>query len=196
MRALERLSPPMRATPCRTGSRALELLEDPTCGFDLVLADLGLPDVSGVEVIRAARRRLPEVPILVISTISSERAVLAAIRAGARGYLLKDDSEIGMARAIDQVRSGHYPISPSLARYLFRIAGAPGAVSDEERVRLSVKETETLQHIARGRSYAETAERMGVALSTVQSHIRSLYRKLDAHSQLQAVTRARDQGLL
>lgn len=181
---------------CRTGGEALKLLEDPTQRFGLVLADLGLPDVSGIEVIRVARRRFPEIPILVISTISSERTVLAAIRAGARGYVLKDDSEVGMARAIEQTLAGNYPISPALARYLFRLAGAPELALEEEPVRLSAKETETLQHIARGRTYLETAELMGVALSTVQSHIRNLYRKLGAHSQVQAVSKARDQGLL
>lgn len=181
---------------CRTGGEALRLLEDPAQRFRLVLADLGLPDMSGIEVIRAARRRFPEVPILVISTISSERTVLAAIRAGARGYVLKDDSEAGMARAIEQTLAGNYPISPALARYLFRLAGAPELAFEDEPVRLSAKETETLQHIARGRTYLETAELMGVALSTVQSHIRNLYRKLGAHSQGQAVSKARDQGLL
>ncbi|MEN9313743.1 MAG: hypothetical protein RIS35_136 [Pseudomonadota bacterium] len=194
--ALQRVLPDLAVRCCRTGADAIALLDDPSVRLTLVLADLGLPDVSGIEVIRIARRRFPDVPILVISTISSERTVLAAIRAGARGYVLKDDSEAGMARAVEQTLAGNYPISPALARYLFRLAGSPELAFGDESVRLSAKETETLRHISRGLTYLETAERMGVALSTVQSHIRNLYRKLDVHSQAEAVTRARSQGLL
>lgn len=194
--ALQRLPISPRVRCCRTGADAIARLADPSSRFMLVLADLGLPDISGIDVIRIARRRLPDTPILVISTISSERTVLAAIRAGARGYVLKDDSEAGMARAIEQTLAGDYPISPALARYLFRLAGSPELALGDDAVRLSAKETETLQHIASGLTYLETAERMGVALSTVQSHIRNLYRKLDVHSQAEAVTRARSQGLL
>lgn len=180
---------------CRTGRDAIAAVQSPAAAFDLVLADLGLPDISGIEVIGAVRRHLPEAIVLVVSTISSERSLLAAIRAGAKGYVLKDDSEASLLRAVRQVLEGSYPVSPSLARYLFRLAGSPDPL-DGEPVRLSPKETETLRHISRGLTYAETAARMGVSLSTIQSHIRSLYRKLDAHTQAQAVTRARSQGIL
>ena len=194
--AVARLGQPSLLRCCRSGAEALEVLDDPSARFDLVLADLGLPDMSGIEVIRAARRRFAEIPIMVVSGMSDERTVLAAIRAGARGYVLKDDSEVAIARAIDHVIQGNYPISPALARHLFRLVGAPADAPADEQVRLSAKETETLQHIARGLSYAEAAQAMGVALSTVQSHIRNLYRKLEVHSQMQAVTKARDRGLI
>lgn len=181
---------------CRTGSQALDFLDDPKQKVDLALVDLGLPDVGGVEVISALRRRFLEIPILVISVISAERSVLAAIRAGARGYLLKGDSDISLRTAIEQVLLGNYPISPSLARTLFKLAGAPGASGQTPGIKLSPREIETLQHIARGSTYEEVAQLMGIAVSTVQSNIRNLYRKLDVHSQVQAVTRARDEGII
>lgn len=181
---------------CRTGAQAFELLNDPQTEFDLALVDLGLPDIQGVEVIERIRRRFSEMPILVISVTSSESSVMSAIRAGARGYLLKGESDAAIARAIQDVLDGNYPISPALARSLFRLAGAPLARGTPLSFDLSPRELETLQHTARGNNYAEVAQLMGVAVSTVQSHIRSLYRKLDAHTQLQAINKARDAGLI
>ena len=182
---------------CATGEDVFNLLETPKFGLDLALIDLGLPDISGIEVIKRLRRGLPELPIMVISSISTERSVLSAIRAGARGYILKDDSEYVIAHTISQVLMGHYPITPSLAHALFKLAGSPTAADlCDLNFKLSPRELETLQFIAQGLSYEEVGRKMGVALTTVQSNIRSLYRKLDAHSQGQAVSKARAAGLL
>ena len=180
---------------CSNGAVVMELLEQPQTRLDLALVDLGLPDMGGVEVIQAIRRRFSEIPILVISVISSERAVLAAIRAGANGYILKGDSAPSIGQAILEVLQGNYPISPSLARTLFKLAGAPTGKSAIS-FSLSPRELETLQSIARGNSYEQTAALMGIGVSTVQSNIRNLYRKLEVRSQVQAVTKARDAGLI
>ncbi|PUE50173.1 hypothetical protein B9Z45_15075 [Limnohabitans sp. 2KL-17] len=180
---------------CATGTAVMELLEQPQMRLDLALVDLGLPDMGGIEVIQSIRRRFSEIPILVISMMSTERSVLAAIRAGANGYIMKGDSAQSIGQAIIEVLQGHYPISPSLARTLFKLAGAPtgkSAVSSS----LSPRELETLQSIARGNSYEQTAVLMGIGISTVQSNIRNLYRKLEVRSQVQAVSKARDAGLI
>ena len=195
-RAVASVEPASRVLVCDTGSVAIDHLEDPQQRIDLALVDLGLPDIGGIEVIRAVRRRFADVPVMVISVVSAERSVLAAIRAGARGYILKGDSEASIGQAIQDVLHGNYPISPSLARTLFKLAGAPGASGGSDEFRLSPRETETLQLLSRGLSYEEVAGLMGVALSTVQTNIRNLYRKLDAKTQMQAVAKARDAGLI
>ena len=182
-------------TECSTGARVMELLEQPQTRLDLALVDLGLPDMGGVEVIQAIRRRFSEIPILVISVLSSERSVLTAIRAGASGYILKGESAQAIGQAILEVLQGNYPISPSLARTLFKLAGAPTGKSAIS-FSLSPRELETLQSIARGNSYEQTAVVMNIGVSTVQSNIRNLYRKLEVRSQVQAVTKARDAGLI
>jgi DNA-binding NarL/FixJ family response regulator len=91
---------------------------------------------------------------------------------------------------------GNYPISPRLARYLFKLAGQRPASASPDLPRLTGKETELLAHLASGKSYGQAGAEMGVALGTVQSYIRNLYRKLKVHSQTQAVSRAREHGLL
>lgn len=180
---------------CINGLDALEVLEDPQVRLDLVLVDLGLPDISGIEVIQAARRRFRDVPIMVVSVITDERRVLAAIRAGAKGYIQKSDSVEAISLAIQDVMLGNYPISPSLARSLFKLAGAPQLASTSE-FNLTPRETETLKLIAKGNRYEQVAQLMGISLSTVQTNIRHIYRKLEVNSQLQAVSKARDVGLI
>lgn len=194
VRAARQLGDDWQIQCCQTAFGALERIGRPRARFDLALIDLGLPDLSGVEVIRRIRERFMELPILVVSVISAERSVLSAVRAGARGYILKDDSEAAMTQAMREAINGHYPISPALARYLFRLAGAEDKPADLSG--LTRKELELLQQLARGHSYSEAARQMGVTLATVQTHIRNLYRKLDVHSQVQAVTKAQNQGLI
>lgn len=180
---------------CSTGAEALELIAQTKQAFDLVLVDLGLPDMDGIGVIAAARRGNCDTPILVISVMTSERAVVAAIRSGANGYIVKDGSDREIANAITEVMAGNYPLSPALARHLFRLVAGP-TPDPATDVDLTERETDALRCIGRGLSYEQTAAEMGVSLSTVQSHVRNLYRKLDVHSQTQAAIKARDRGLI
>jgi len=192
--AVRKLGAGWIAESYRSAADGLRYVDAPGSRVDLALIDIGLPDVSGIEVVGHIRERFPEVPIMVVSVISAERSVLAAIRAGARGYVLKDDSTTEIAEALSQTLQGHYPISPALARYLFKLAGSRDTSTD--LAELTPKELELLRHLSCGRSYAEAGREMKIAISTVQTHIRNLYRKLDVHSQVQAVTRAQDRGLI
>jgi DNA-binding NarL/FixJ family response regulator len=178
------------------GSSALQVLTKPDCHFDLALIDIGLPDISGIEVIAAVRRRFAELPILVTTAFTSEETFLSAIRAGANGYLLKGDSDLSMCHSIELVLQGQYPVSPALARHLFRLAGAPNALPQTNNLNLSKRELELLQFIAKGCSYASCADVMNISLSTVQTHIRNMYRKLEVSNQRQAITKAQSAGLL
>lgn len=181
------------------GRRALMLLGEQAQHFDLALVDIGLPDISGIEVIRACRRQFPDMPIVVISVMAAEPVVLSAIEAGANGYILKDESEQDITRGITQVMNGIYPLSPSLARYLFKqLAGSADKASAAAGTafHLSPREIETLRHLSQGLSYEAVAQHMGIAISTVQSNVRNLYRKLNVRSQMQAVSKARQHDLI
>ncbi len=195
-KAIEGLSNNWSLHTFEQGKSALDFFNQPAQQVDLLLVDIGLPDVSGLEVIRTAHQRFSELPILVVSVIDRKNVLLDAIRAGAKGYLLKGEGSASIAHAITEVLEGSYPVSPALARYLFELAGAPQDSSTEPAIDLSPRELELLKHLALGNSYAECAKQMGVALSTVQTHIRNMYRKLEVSSQMQAVSKARDIGIL
>jgi DNA-binding NarL/FixJ family response regulator len=178
------------------GASALEALAEPGRQFKLALIDIGLPDMSGIDVISSVRSRFAELPILVTTAFTAEETFLSAIRAGAHGYLLKGDTEASLVNSINQVMQGQYPVSPALARHLFRLAGSPTATPSPSSLNLSPRELELLQHIAKGRSYVICAETMSITLSTVQTHIRNMYRKLEVCNQRQAITKAQSAGLL
>lgn len=182
---------------------------------DVLLVDLGLPDGSGLEVIRHARRRHPECESLVISMFGDEDNVLASIEAGALGYVHKDATPEDIAGTILEMKGGASPISPLIARRVLskyqalrapaRGEVAPAAVAAEpppdaaasgERVLLTQREQEVLELIARGFSYAEIARLLGVSVHTVQTHVKSLYGKLAVHSKNEAVFEAGRLGLL
>ncbi|MFM7024605.1 MAG: response regulator transcription factor [Limnohabitans sp.] len=180
------------------GADALQALMQPGMVFDIVLVDLGLPDMSGVEVIRAAREHHPDTAVLVASIHSDEAHVIDAVRNGARGYLLKDDDAMEVSSAVVRVMNGEYPISPSLARHLFRLAAPETANSPppDGPLLLAPKEFELLGLLARGCSYKKAALDMQVSLSTVQTYVRRIYQKLEAHSKVEAIGKARSMGLL
>lgn len=182
-----------RIIHCATGHDAIAWIAASPRPAELALVDLGLPDMEGCDVIAAARRRSARTPILVVSLLTSESAVIAAIRSGANGYIIKDESDRSIATAITEVINGNYPLSPALARHLFRLVAGP---MSESNVALTERETDTLRCIGRGFSYEQTGIEMGISLSTVQSHVRNLYRKLEVNSQIQAALKARDRGLI
>ena len=187
---------------CSTGGETIALLERQSHAFDLALVDIGLPDMSGIEVIRALRSYSLDLPIMVISVIKTEHILIEAIRAGAQGYIVKDESREAIAQAIQDVMSGNYPISPSLARSLFKLAGAPtkdrttpGAKTGR-KFQLTPREFQVLELIAKGLTYNEVADEMGLSLTTIQTYVRTLYRKLGVHNRQNAVNKARSSGVI
>jgi DNA-binding NarL/FixJ family response regulator len=172
---------------------------------DLLLTDIGLPDGTGIDMIRACAARWPTCDIMVITMFGDERNVLSSIEAGATGYMLKDGGAFDLGRAMQDLRNGGSPMSPLIARKVLahavgRIPAAPSeperATSTSTAIGLSKRESETLDLIARGYTYGEAARLMGVSLSTVQTHIRSIYRKLMVTSRGEAVFEAHKLGLL
>ena len=178
-----------------TGREALTLLASPDAVASLVFVDLGLPDMSGVDVIRAARARWPDAPVLVVSVLSNSASVVAAVQAGARGYLQKDDSALSLAQAIQRVLAGEYAISPSLAQHLFRfvVTHAPPASADDDAV-LSPRELELLKLLGQGYTYDEAARRMQISLHTAHTFSKRIYLKLEVGSKGAALAQARDRG--
>jgi DNA-binding NarL/FixJ family response regulator len=187
-----------------TRGEALARLGERAAPLDAMLVDLGLPDGSGLDLIAHAAAHRPDCESIVVSVFGDEGSVLAAIEAGAVGYLHKDAGVPDVAEAVLAVKAGGSPISPAIARRVlarWRAVPAPSRMPAETASRdavprLSQRETEVLELIARGYSYVETARRQGVSLHTVQAHIKSLYAKLAVHSKSEAVYEASRLGLL
>lgn len=162
-----------------------------------VLTDLGLPDGSGVEIILAAARADWACDCMVISVFGDRQRAMEAIRAGARGYLLKSDPVEEVSRQILEVIGGGSPMNPKIARYLLDTMGP--AVTDTTPPggeRLTQREHEVLSLIARGYKRREIAEMLNISVGTVGIHINNTYKKLKVGTNIEAVARASKIGLL
>lgn len=162
----------------------------------VLLADLELPDGSGIDVIRHLRRVAPVTEAMVISVFGDEAHVVAAIEAGATGYLLKDAAADEIRDAILRLVAGESPISSAIARHLLRRCRQADAPAAPSAVPLTAREREVLQLIAKGLSYGRIADALGMSPHTVTSHIKQIYRKLAVNSRGEAVFEALQLGLL
>jgi DNA-binding NarL/FixJ family response regulator len=167
--------------------------------LDIVLVDLGLPDTSGIDVIRELKVMRPECNVLVVTTFGDENTVTSALEAGADGYLLKGTSLDELKRDIHSLQDGGSPLSPMIARKLLNRlqTKAPDEKPESAReTRLTRREHEILSMIAKGFSYAETSKICSISSATVHSHLKSIYRKLEVHSKTEAVYEARRRSLI
>lgn len=163
--------------------------------LQFAVIDLHLGRHRGVDLIRELTQDRPDVPILVLTSVETPDEALRAIRAGAQGYMLKVTVEGELCRAVDQIRSGGSPINPGIAHLLlsaFRAAPVREAepqatqpVPSELLSTLSARESEVLKLVARGYADKEVAARLNIAPSTVDTHVRAIYRKFSVHSRAQ-----------
>ena len=185
------------------GTKALGLAMLDQLQADVLLVDLGLPDGSGIDVIRAAQAKCPGCNIMVSTTFGDELHVMQSLEAGASGYLLKDSAPERMVFEIRSLYSGGSPISPMIARQIllrFRqddksLASAQPRF-DKQSAALSAREKEVLEFITKGFTSDEIAALMSVSRHTVLTYVRRIYTKLKVNSKTEAIYEARNQGLL
>ena len=194
--ALDQIPGNWRVFNYSLGHDALSFLDALNGTLDLALIDLGLPDVEGTKIISHLRRAYPDLPILVVSVMTCSNKLIEALRAGATGYILKDDEIFDLASSIDQILKGHSPISTCMARGLIEQLPPMPAAPMETNIALTQRETELLECIVSGRSYAQAATSMNLKISTVHSYSRTLFRKLGVRSQRQAVIMAQKYQLI
>ena len=165
----------------------------------VLLTDLQLPDGHGIDLIREVRQKHPETEIVVISALGDEETVVTAITVGATGYILKDAFPSDIAATVRDLVAGHSPISASIARFIVRrtqAASEPPPGPELNTAKLTPREIDILWGIAKGFSYAEIADHLGMSKQTVPGHIKSIYRKLEVHTRGEAVFEAVQQGLI
>jgi two-component system, NarL family, response regulator LiaR len=162
---------------------------------DVILMDLVMPCMDGLEATHFIRASQPDVRILVLTSFSSDDKLFPAIRAGALGYLLKDSGPDELVQAIQQVYRGESSLHPMIARKLLRELAEP-AGSGPELVSLTERETEVLHMVARGRSNREIAEGLAISEATVRTHVSNILAKLNLGSRTQAALYALREGLV
>lgn len=169
---------------------------------DVLLVDLDLPDVRGLEIIRHAARAHPDCDVMVVTVFGDEKHVIESIEAGASGYLLKDTLPADFVEQIRVLHAGGSPISPAIARRLlarFQSApqpSAPAAGPGAVPATLSEREHAVLGYVTKGFTYDEIAGLLAVSRHTVLTYVKRIYRKLQVNSKTEAVYEARKMGLI
>lgn len=162
---------------------------------DVLLTDIGLPGMDGIEGVRRLRARHPDLAILMLTVYGDDERVFDAICAGACGYLLKDTSPARLLEAIRELAEGGAPMSPEIARRVVATLQrvAPQAAEDH---RLTDRELELIALLAEGHSYKTAASSLGLSIDTIRFHVRNVYAKLHVHSKSEAVTAALRRGIV
>lgn len=175
------------------GSAEAALEDLPGNPPDVVLMDINLPGMSGIECTRVVKRILPQVDVIMLTMFADEDNLFDSLRAGACGYLLKRTTPAALKEALAQARTGGSPMSPQIARQVVQFfQGRPATPSESDLEKLSERETEILRLLSEGRAYKDIADHLQISMDTVRTHIRRIYHKLQVHSRTEAVVKYLD----
>ncbi|HEX3719188.1 MAG TPA: response regulator transcription factor [Verrucomicrobiae bacterium] len=171
---------------CATGEEALKQL--PESQPEVVVMDINLPQMSGIECVRRLREQLPKTQVLMLTVYEDSDSIFRALRAGASGYLLKRSEPEQLLEGIRDVLHGGSPMTSQIARKVVQAFRASEA-AENLSMKLTEREAEVLDYLAKGYANKEIAEKLGLSLPTVRSHLRSIYDKLHVRSRTEAVAK-------
>lgn len=167
------------------------LKEFESLSIDVVLMDIGLPVMNGIEGVKKAKQLNPDISILMLTVYEESETVYDALCAGAYGYLVKKTPPWRLIEAIKEVYEGGSPMSSRIARQVITsFRNSKNGESVDSQFNLSNREREVLTHLADGSNYQEIADELFISVDTVRHHIRNIYKKLQVHSQSEAVAKA------
>jgi DNA-binding NarL/FixJ family response regulator len=172
------------AAACRSAKEALEVL--PRCGPEVVLMDIQLPGMSGIDCIPGLKAALPATQIMMLTIFEDHDLIFRSLAAGAMGYLLKKTPPAKLLEAIQELHAGGAPMSGQIARQVVAAFQQP-THSVNAPARLSPVEQSVLQRLARGLLYKEVADELGVSVSTIRTHVWHIYGKLHVHNRTEAI---------
>jgi len=165
---------------------------------DIVLLDMRMPQISGTQILKQLRDSDIEIPVVMLTTSNEETDLIESLRSGAQGYLLKDMDPDDLVTALHDVMRGRTIVAPELSNVLAKVVqqgNAPTDESDDPFAELTPRELEILCHVADGQSNKVIARNLGISDGTVKLHVKSILRKLDVHSRVEAAVIAVEHNL-
>ncbi|WP_420572990.1 response regulator [Kordia sp.] len=166
--------------------------------IDLVLMDIKMPNMNGIEATKLLKKQYPDIKIVMITVFDDDENILQSIQSGANGYLLKEATAEELHKGILDVMNGGATMTPSIAMKTLKILQTANIQQYEvnEEIKLSKREKEVLEQLSKGFGYQVIAEKLFVSPATVRKHIENIYKKLQVHNKIQAVEKARRHRLL
>jgi DNA-binding NarL/FixJ family response regulator len=181
----------------QNGEEAIDILHKNQV-FDLILMDIEMPKMNGIEATEIIKNKYPQIKIIMITVFDNDENVFNAIKAGADGYLLKETKAEKIYEAIQETLSGGAAMSPSIAMKTLKLLKNPIAFDEPEKetVTLSVREIEVLEQLSKGLKNKDIANNLFISYSTVKKHIENIYSKLQAHNRIELIQKAKNSRLI
>lgn len=166
--------------------------------IDVILMDIEMPVLNGIEATKKIKKMYPQIKIIMLTVFDNDENIFNAIQAGADGYLLKEVDPNSLYQGIQETLTGGAAMTPSIALKTLKLLRNPIAFDDkvEEEIKLSIREIDVLEQLSKGLSYSVIAENLFLSPSTVRKHIENIYSKLQVHSKLEAVQKAKRNNLI
>ena len=180
------------------GSELLSRLEE-SHHLDVILMDIEMPVLNGIETTQIVKQKYPQLKIIMLTAFDNDENIFNAIKAGADGYLLKEINPKDLHSGIHETLNGGAAMNPSIALKTLKLLRNPIDIQnprDQEEISLSKREVEVLEQLSKGLSYTAIAENLFLSPSTVRKHIENIYKKLQVHSKIEAVQKAKNHNII
>lgn len=180
------------------GQEIVDKLEE-NQAVDLILMDIEMPVMNGIQATTEIKKRYPHIKIVMLTVFDNDENIFNAIKAGADGYLLKETKPEELHQGIVDTMNGGAAMNPSIAIKTLRLLRNPMVnidSNDKEKIRLTDRETEVLEQLAKGLSYSIIADNLIISPGTVRKHIENIYKKLQVHNKIEAIIKARNNKLI
>lgn len=167
---------------------------------DVILMDIQMPEMDGIEATRKVKEKYPQVKIVMLTVVDNEESIFKSIQAGANGYLLKEANAEELKKAVQEIMNGGAPMTPSIALKALKLLREPvdfsNNISSKHDFELSKREVEVLEQLSHGLNYNEIGQNLFISPATVRKHIENIYRKLHVRNKLEAVNLAKQRRLI
>lgn len=171
------------------GQELLEKLEIDAV-LDVILMDIQMPMLDGIETTKKVKQKYPQLKIIMLTTFDDDEKIFEAIMAGASGYLLKEETNTTIHKAILETLEGGAPMSPGIALKVLQLLRNPITTTQQQNFGLTTREIELLEHLKSGLTYDQIAQNLFISSGTVRKHIENIYRKLQVNNKVEAVQKA------